>query len=306
MRKVYEEIIKEHLRLQKALVDGYESVEIEAIEKFIKRTRGRGKNLTDIVQRDQVRKALRHWAAVIYEKTGEYLQVNLDPSSHGQRMTWPRLFVQQRIAQQRSQKRAVALSSEADEDAKPANLNIDAQACDALVGHLDADLLHKGVQGYLYLSLGACNSNNGKEMLGLAEKAEKIAAEVEDETGKATALAYQGTAYAQINQFGKAKNAYKKAKRIFHRHENQRNESIVAYGLGLIHQQNGDSSEATGYYEEALKLLEGVRREYAAAGKNKQYQDIQTICNDLNGRITSLVIETSHSLTGKNEPRSSR
>jgi tetratricopeptide (TPR) repeat protein len=182
------------------------------------------------------------------------------------------------------------------------NTLMDALICYNLLKNLDTNLLREAVRECLVQSLRACEADNRQQMLKLALFGLETALACQDQIGEAAALIHMGIAYAQLHNFDQARRLLGRAKRIYQRNPDRRhrhNEGITAYGLGLICEYHGYPTtnlephnyraKSIGHYQEALDLFEDVKRNYAAVGDNRRFRDIQMVCNDVQGRIASLI-----------------
>jgi hypothetical protein len=97
MNTTYDQITAQHLALQQALTDDPDSVQLKAVQDFIRQARQAGADIADVEQRDQLRKVLRQWGAFVHERTGEYPMVQLapgpEPETESEGLTLPPLWI---------------------------------------------------------------------------------------------------------------------------------------------------------------------------------------------------------------------
>jgi len=75
----YQELMAEHQALQKQLADQPDAVEIERVLRLITQARDAGVYIDHPEQRERLRAILKHWAAFVYERTGEFPATQLAP-----------------------------------------------------------------------------------------------------------------------------------------------------------------------------------------------------------------------------------
>ncbi len=167
---------------------------------------------------------------------------------------------------------------------------MNAHECHDFLKRLDTDSLSGASREYLDRSCQACETSDEQSMFELAQLCLNVTLACKDQVGQATALIPLGIAYARQGLFDEAIQACLEAKRIYHRSPDQRyNESTASYGLGLIYQQYGIPSKAISYYEQAIRLLQQVRNDYAATGNKKQFTVVQMMSDRIDKHIANLL-----------------
>ncbi len=163
----------------------------------------------------------------------------------------------------------------------------------SLVQKLDTSTLRGATLELLAQSLDACREDNLELMYQLARDARKVAQACRDPLAEAAALLHQGVVYTQSGQVDKAREAYERARRLYHRapsREDRHNEALALWGLALTYPQDPVSQiKAVAHYQQALDVLERLRVDYVNLGHDRQARLTQKQCDELIDLIHSQI-----------------
>jgi CHAT domain-containing protein/tetratricopeptide (TPR) repeat protein len=193
-----------------------------------------------------------HWVA---ETAGRYrLEVSTDrgnpPGLYVPSLRAPRTPT----ARERSQAAADRVFYEAREIKDQPNRFWEASAKYAQSVFLFEEAGDRWHQAYALLQLGKLRQGQPREALGLLTRSERLFRELGDRRFLIQALNQIGTCQTNLADFDRASDAYQAALAVARQIAEVRDEATILHNLGYLHQVNGRSWQALGFFRSSLAL----------------------------------------------------